>query len=458
MLGNNEKIPGVNIADLFAAMVKELPWRTLKEYITGNAQLQKICTIGGHRIDPNQRPFLEKQVIREAERAEYSEMTCNAVFAIWYPVHEAIHQNLEGYFKSDEYKAYRTENKLTEEDYVLPQEKFEAYFQVNDIKAWTILLAFAPLKFTQEQADAILNNRTGSAELVEKVAALEAQLAEANRKAANANADAEKARQQQAAAASELQELKKAQRQFKADLDAANQRFTSASAEIKRLTARLAAVDSEGQKREQEFTENAQREVTRIKAEFAKAQADLNGWQNKYQEQLLANRDIVANANAVEKRAAEADAARDAALEKLAKSQKFVDLLLDRIDWSKLGTQLKLTPAIRRNFNSLIKRLNYEEDLSLTIEGTLPQFWARLSKSESDLIAKIANSNTLEVQNGDMEGFWNEVQDSFADVQSSLEARIFMINFISELLFSIYMPDQLAAPVIPTTPKKKAAD
>ena len=456
MLGNNEKIQGVNSADLFATMVSELPWRTLNAYITGNTQLLKICTFGGHRIDPQQRSRLEKQVIAEAAKANYSEMACNAVFAVWYPVHAEIHEHLETYFKSEEYKAYRTEHKLSDEDYVLPDDKFKAYFQINDIKAWKVLLAFSPLKFTHEQAEQILNNQAGSAELVDKVTQLEAQLAEATKKAAAAQADAERARQALQANDTELQELKKQQRQSKADLDAVNQKLTSSAAETKRLSALLSTTDDAAKAHTKEVTETAERNVARLQADLTKAQSDINAWQNKYQEQLLNNRQVVDNANSTDLKAKQAYADRDAAKKKLAESQKFVDLLLDRIDWSKLGTQLKLSPAIRRNFNSLIKRLNYEADLSLTIEGTLPQFWTRLSKSENDLIAKIANSNTLEVAKGDMKAFWTEVQDSFADVQSSLEARLFMVSFLYELLFSIYSPDQLATPAIPAAKKKGA--
>ena len=454
MLGNNEKIPNINTAELFAAMVSELPWRKLGEYINANSQLQKLCTLGGHRLDPNQRQRLEKIILKEAENNGYSEVICNGLFAVWYPVHAEIHSNLEGYFRSDEYKDYRSANNLAEDEYVLSDDKFKEYFKVNEIKAWTILLAFSPLKFTAEQADSILNSTAGSAELVEKVKQLEAQLAEAVRKNEQAAANADKLRQQSESAASEVQEMKKQMRQMKAELDGANQKLVSAAAENRRLSSLLNNTNSDVEKREKEVAEAAERNASRLQAETARMQAELNNWQNKYQEQLLANRQIVANSQNVEKRAAEADAQRDAAALKLEESRKFVDLLLGRIDWARIGAQLKLSPTLRRNFNSLIKKLNYESDLSLTIEGTLPQFWSRLSQGEAALIEKIANSNTAEVERGDMQAFWNEVEDSFAEVQSSIEARLFMIGFLHEVLFSIYMPEQLETPSIPAQKKK----
>lgn len=458
MLGNNEKIQGVSIPDMFSQMLSELPWRTLSQYISGNAQLLKVCTFGGHRIDPQQRPRLTKQVINEAVKTDYSDSTCSALFAAWYPVHAELHAKLEGYFNSDEYKEYRKENKLNDMDYVLSDDKFKEFFQVSDLKAWKILLVFAPLKFTKEQADQILNHQEGSEELLERIKELEARLSEADRKASSASGELEKARQQQQSAENELKEARHQIRTQKGDLEALNQKFLSSSAEVKRLSGLLSSRSEELEKRAATASENAERVTTRLQAELSRLKEELNGWQNKFQEQLQANRQIQNDAANTEARAGKSNAERDAAIKKLDESKKFVDLLLSRIDWAKLGSQLKLSPTLRKNFNSMLKRLNYEENLSLTIEGTLPQFWSRLQKKEDELIQRIAASSTLEVEKGDMKGFWEEVKDSFAEVQTSIEARLFMLGFIHELLFAIYVPEQLAAPTIPAPLKKKSSE
>ena len=458
MLGNNEKIQGVSIPDMFSQMLSELPWRTLSQYISGNAQLLKVCTFGGHRIDPQQRPRLTKQVINEAVKTDYSDSTCSALFAAWYPVHAELHAKLEGYFNSDEYKEYRKENKLNDVDYVLSDDKFKEFFQVSDLKAWKILLVFAPLKFTKEQADQILNHQEGSEELLERIKELEARLSEADRKASSASGELEKARQQQQSAENELKEARHQIRTQKGDLEALNQKFLSSSAEVKRLSGLLSSRSEELEKRAATASENAERVTTRLQAEMSRLKEELNGWQNKFQEQLQANRQIQNDAANTEARAGKSNAERDAAIKKLDESKKFVDLLLSRIDWAKLGSQLKLSPTLRKNFNSMLKRLNYEENLSLTIEGTLPQFWSRLQKREGELIQRIAASSTLEVEKGDMKGFWEEVKDSFAEVQTSIEARLFMLGFIHELLFAIYVPEQLAAPTIPAPLKKKSSE
>lgn len=458
MLGNNEKIQGVSIPDMFSQMLSELPWRTLSQYISGNAQLLKVCTFGGHRIDPQQRPRLTKQVINEAVKTDYSDSTCSALFAAWYPVHAELHAKLEGYFNSDEYKEYRKENKLNDVDYVLSDDKFKEFFQVSDLKAWKILLVFAPLKFTKEQADQILNHQEGSEELLERIKELEARLSEADRKASSASGELEKARQQQQNAENELKEARHQIRTQKGDLEALNQKFLSSSAEVKRLSGLLSSRSEELEKRAATASENAERVTTRLQAELSRLKEELNGWQNKFQEQLQANRQIQNDAANTEARAGKSNAERDAAIKKLDESKKFVDLLLSRIDWAKLGSQLKLSPTLRKNFNSMLKRLNYEENLSLTIEGTLPQFWSRLQKKEGELIQRIAASSTLEVEKGDMKGFWEEVKDSFAEVQTSIEARLFMLGFIHELLFAIYVPEQLATPTIPAPLKKKSSE
>lgn len=458
MLGNNEKIQGVSIPDMFSQMLSELPWRTLSQYISGNAQLLKVCTFGGHRIDPQQRPKLTKQVINEAVKTDYSDSTCSALFAAWYPVHAELHAKLEGYFNSDEYKEYRKENKLNDVDYVLSDDKFKEFFQVSDLKAWKILLVFAPLKFTKEQADQILNHQEGSEELLERIKELEARLSEADRKASSASGELEKARQQQQNAENELKEARHQIRTQKGDIEALNQKFLSSSAEVKRLSGLLSSRSEELEKRAASASENAERVTTRLQAELSRLKEELNGWQNKFQEQLQANRQIQNDAANTEARAGKSNAERDAAIKKLDESKKFVDLLLSRIDWAKLGSQLKLSPTLRKNFNSMLKRLNYEENLSLTIEGTLPQFWSRLQKKEGELIQRIAASSTLEVEKGDMKGFWEEVKDSFAEVQTSIEARLFMLGFIHELLFAIYVPEQLATPTIPAPLKKKSSE
>ena len=175
MLGNNEQIAGVSLPEVFSQMVSELPWKSLETYIQGNSQLLKLCTIGGTRLKPDKRKKFEQIIVREAEKQKFADAVTNAVFAAWYPVHKELHEQLESYYHSDEYKAYRQEYGLDEEAYVLPDEKLDSLFRVDDLKLWKILLCFSPLRFTAEQAARLLNDSTGSEELVERLKASQAE-------------------------------------------------------------------------------------------------------------------------------------------------------------------------------------------------------------------------------------------------------------------------------------------
>ncbi len=91
--------------------------------------------------------------------------------------------------------------------------------------------------------------------------------------------------------------------------------------------------------------------------------------------------------------------------------------------------------------------------MSLTIEGTLPDFWNKLIKNEEELIRLISQSNTLEVIDGDLEGFWNIVSELFSDVQINLEARLFMVGLLQELFFQNLDLSDLKDSVIPSGKK-----
>ncbi len=454
MFANNEKVQGVNIAEVFARMLGELPWANFRVYIQANAPLLKLCTFGGHRLEPQKRDRLEKIICREAEKADFSEAVCNGLFASWYPVNQDLHRRLEDYFHSEEYLTYRKEQKLNEDDYVLPDEKFAEFFAIREQPAWKILLCFSPLKFSDAQVAKILDDTQGNSQLLEQIANLEKEIEESRRKCIQNAAELEKLRSRQQSDVAEIQEQKKLARNQKSDLDAQQRKFEGAQAEIKRLNQRLQDTDNGMAERENALKEEMNRNLSRLQNEYNRVSKELNVWQSKYEEQRLLNRSL-------EKNAVEADKAKGMALresaqvaEKMATHTKFADLLLSRIDWPKIGAAMKMNPTVRRNFNSLVRKLNYEEDLSLTIEGTLPEFWGKLIKNEEDLIKRISQSNTLEVMNGDLKGFWDQVSLLFADVQINLEARSFLIGLLQELFFQSIDLQDLAQDKLPHGKKK----
>ena len=68
MLGNSEKIENVDRKAVFNKMLAEVPWENLKAYILSNAQLTKLCTSGGFRLDVKFRKRAESFIQRDAEK------------------------------------------------------------------------------------------------------------------------------------------------------------------------------------------------------------------------------------------------------------------------------------------------------------------------------------------------------------------------------------------------------
>ena len=209
--------------------------------------------------------------------------------------------------------------------------------------------------------------------------------------------------------------------------------------------------DEEPRRRDAEadLAERMKLATARLEADLKRVQDLLAAWQDKYEQQRVQNRELESLIQEARKQVAEAKATVKARDAEMAAMASFADLLLGRFDWPKVGAQMKLTPTLRRQFNSLIKRLNYEEDRSLVLEGTLPQFWDGLIAEERELVTKIAQSNTLEVANGDVAGFWAELTDTFEDVRIGLEARTVLLKILQEIFYQVLEMGDLKAPAIP---------
>ena len=140
---------------------------------------------------------------------------------------------------------------------------------------------------------------------------------------------------------------------------------------------------------------------------------------------------------------------------KLEANGVLVDALLKKIDWPHVGAAMKMSPTMKRNFNSLMKRLDYDEDRNLTIEGTLKNFWGRLQAKELTLIDAIAKSSVRELEKGTIEDYWQNIADMFPEVQIDLEARIIMLNILQDIFYQNYTDAELQTAVIPPKPAKK---
>ena len=449
MYENSDNLKGINREELFARMVGELPWGGLKTFIQTNAQLLKQVTAGGHRMDPKRRQRAEKIVLREAEKAEYPEAMVNGLFAAWYPVHEELHKALEDYFHGDEYKAYREEHEIEEDQYILSPEKFEEYFSVDDLEEWRVLLCFSPLKFSDEQAAKVMDDGQGNTRLLARIKDLEEKTEQLEKREQQLIAEAERLRGECQSANAEAQEAKKANRQIRTEVEALNVRLERTSGENRKVNEQLVEAERAQKTFEDKLKQRLRTEGARLQNEVDRLQKELADWQVKYEDQRLQNKNLesgIAQANR------ERNLQRTQATEAKAEAKhlsSFADLILERIDWPKVGTSMKLTPRLRQQFNSLIRKLTYEEDRSLTIEGTLPEFWDSLMNLERELIGSIAQSNSQEVVTGDVEGYWRSLTDAFGDVQISLEARGVILKMLQEIFYQVLDMKDLEEAVVP---------
>lgn len=454
MLGNNETVQGVDIKAVFTKMLSEVPWNSLKNYILVNAPLMKLCTANGFRLEPKNRARNESFIIRDVEKGNFSEILCNGIFASWYPVHSELHKLLEDYFHSDEYKSYREANSLGEDEYVLSDEKFNEYYNVKDFEAWRILLCFSPLKFTAEQAGKIVEDKKGDADLMSRLTSAESERDDLAKRVAQLSAEVDRARGKQQSDSNEILELRKQVKQFRNESEQLQKRVDSAMAEMRRANQQVAQADTLMEQRETAVREELGRTIQRQQGEVERLTKELGEWQARHEEQCGINRGLVERADESDKRCAAALAEKAVFEKKVTGCHNLVDSLLSRIDWPRVGASMKPSPTVKRNFNSLVKRLDYDENRNLTIEGTLPEFWGRLSKNEQDLVNAIAKSTERELANGSISDYWSGLADQFSDVIINLEARIAMLGILQEIFFQTYSDEDLkGSSVVPKSPK-----
>jgi DNA repair exonuclease SbcCD ATPase subunit len=435
-------------------MLGEVPWASLKTFVQANAPLLKLATIGGHRIEPKHRERIDKLVLREAEKANFSQAVTNGIFAAWYPVHQDLHKRIEDYFHAEEYKQYRQEQSLGEDEYVLPDPKFDEFFSLDHLQEWRVLLCFSPLKFSDTQADRILDDSQGNSTLLARIKELEEKAVALEKREQQLAGEADRLRESQQQAQAEAQESRKALRQARTDAEALALRVERTQADGRRLKEQLDAALAAQQTIEQDLRQKLGAECVRLQKDIERLQQQLASWQARYEEQRLQNKDLEV---AIHDARREATRHQDVATQAAASARHltgFADLILQRIDWPKVGASMKLTPRLRLQFNSLIRKLSYEQDRSLTIEGTLAEFWESLLAPERELIRNIAQSNSLEVMTGDVEGYWMGLTDSFGDVQISLEARSVILKMLHEIFYQVIEMEDLREPIIPQ-PKAK---
>jgi len=227
MLENSETLQGINQEELFCTMLDELPWSSLRVFVQANAQLLKLSTAGGHRLEAKGKKRVKKIVVREAKKAEFSANFCNGVFAAWYPVHTDLHKQLEDYFHSDEYTAHREENELDDDAYVLPDEQFKSFFKIDDLQKWRIILVFSPLKFSDEQIHSILDDSQGNTHLLDRISSFEERIAEVQSENERLTQENERLQKQATQIGSGSVDMKRTTRELRAEVAALETRLES---------------------------------------------------------------------------------------------------------------------------------------------------------------------------------------------------------------------------------------
>lgn len=447
MLANNEPIQGIDMAAALRVMLNELPWNALRAYIQTNADLNRLCTAGGHRLDPKHRERICQILVKEAGKAEFSQTFCSGIFAQWYPVHETLHKALEDYFHSEEYKTHREGAGLAEDTYVLPPGVLERFFKPEDIEKWRTLLCFSPLQFTAEQAQKVLSDSAGSVDASRRLREMEQSYDSQVKENARLANEVAGLRRQHEQVSAEATELRLARKNLAAEREALTRKFEQSQADNKRLREQVAEGEAVRQQARTALEEQCRLEVQRLQGEVRRLDTELVSWRTKYEQQRAENRELVRSVEAMTKQLAQEKATVEDKIRDIERLHRFADLVLSKIDWPKVGQQLKLTTTLKRQFNSLIKKLNYEDDRTLTIEGTLVQFWDKLMARERELLNSIAQSNVLEVSQGDVEGYWRGLTDSFEDAHIGLEARVILLRMIQEIFYQVIEMEDLEQPM-----------
>lgn len=448
MLANRELAQGVNRAVVFSAMVAELPWQGLKDYILASSQFGKACLSGGYRLEPKYRKRFESLLLKEAEKSEYSVTFCNPLFAQWYPVHAALYKTLEDYFHADEYKAYREAQSLADDAYALPAEVFARVFVVEDLETWRILLCFSPLQFSDDQTREILSNAGGNESLLKRIRQLDDMLDTARKEAAQASAETERLRSQAESGGGELQELRRERKALTAERNDLQAKFESSQTENRKLRQTAAQKDEEVQQAVARAQAQLVQDKGRLDAVIAKLEKEMTDWRNRYEQQRVEARGLLENLTQTQNALAQEKARQLEWERKTQELHRFADLVLQRIDWVQAGKNLHLTPILQRQFNSVMKKLHYEADGALRIDTALPRFWDRLMGQEKAIIDQVSQSNTLEVAHGTADDFWESLKEPFEDVVIGLEARVMLLKIIREIFYQIVTIEDLETPLL----------
>ncbi len=451
MFPNKELAQHINRSEVLKGMLKELPWNTLRNLVQSNTRIHKRCTIGGHRLDTKWRERIEKIFVQEAEKEDFPHALCNAVFVYWYPQQGELYDQLEKHFNSEEYQKFLKDNEYNENDYILTDEEFDRFFSVSDLRQWRALLCFSPLKLTEDQARKILDSTQGNQELLAQLEERDKALEEKESEIARLNNELESARARLDHLNKEVQQLRRQNKDQKQADSNASKQLAAVQKERQRLQRQVEEAEEKAENIRQESEKELLRKTKVLQDELNRRNQELKDWRNKYENQCAKTRELNEKIGKLEKTLGDERIVSDKNRKEIKRSHRFVDLLVERLDWTEIGRKIKLTPQLKLRFNNLIRSLHYDENNKPKINTSLEKFWNQLQKQEKELIENIAKSDTLEVESGTVEDFWSELEDSFEDVQISLEARTILIQILRQIFYQTLEMKDLQQDVIPSS-------
>lgn len=410
----NKKIKTSNILDSIKTMTQELAWHTLKEIISSKKKLLSEFQRGGYKLVPKNRSRAKKLLIEKSSKSDY-----RLIFFRWYSEQSTYKEILDPYFISDEYKIWAEKRKLEEDEYALPDDRFNILYDSLTNKHALYFLHFSPIKFTRKQAEMFIKKPTSPVESDEKKKeeslVLSKQTAELIEKLK-----------------SEIRSLKKDQRRLKGNninlqkqIDNYKKNEIIYREKIKEQNESLEKYRKEMDAKIKEADHRVSERLEKLKEEKARSEWKAKDYKYKFGK---ASRVLQSNSRQI------SNLKKIIPELKKTKNIRFQNIL-ERIDTKELFDVLNEPDEVKELLSTLVKPPTGDDTSDARqLEINLKSFWNNLLKKEEEVLDKIC---LLKVDDIDESYYKNWVNhtDDFNDLIYSLRARAILIKMLHEILW-----------------------
>jgi len=136
---------------ILKAMVDDLSWNQVKDFILSHHELYEKFKHGGWRLEPSKKDHAAKIIVVHAKEKDHIDL-----FFSWYKEKKNYTELLDPFFQSDEYKNWAKEKKAMEDKYALPQSEFYKFYHCLSKLDAMVFLLFSPIQFSGEQTEALM--------------------------------------------------------------------------------------------------------------------------------------------------------------------------------------------------------------------------------------------------------------------------------------------------------------